>query len=153
MTGPSVTAYRRWPGAIGEAAEPLLALYRAAFDQADDAYLLSRLTHMADPMLWIAEDAGGWVGFKLGYRRGATLLYSWLGGVHPRVRGQGIASALMVRQHEAALGEGYTHVETRTRAANNAMLMLNLRHGFQICGYEVDARGNPVVTQRKRLTA
>jgi GNAT superfamily N-acetyltransferase len=142
---------RRWTGAIGGAAEPLLALYEAVFDHIDPAYLLDRLPGMADPMLLIAEDAEGWVGFKLGYRRGASLLYSWLGGVHPRGRGQGIASALMVRQHEAAAAEGYTHIETRTRAANNAMLILNLRHGFHVCGYEVDARGIPVVTQRKAL--
>ena len=141
---------RRHPGPIEAAAEPLLDLYRAVFDHIDDNYLLSRLPGMKDPMLWIAEDAEGWVGFKLGYRRGSTL-YSWLGGVHPRARGQGVASALMVRQHEAAAGEGYAHVETRTRAANNAMLILNLRHGFQVCGHEIDARGIPVVTLRRAL--
>ncbi|MCW3849191.1 GNAT family N-acetyltransferase [Sphingomonas sp. LB-2] len=149
MTG-TITS-RRWPDPIEAAAEPLLTLYRAVFEHIDDAYLLSRLPHMADPMLWIAEDEAGWVGFKLGYRRGATLLYSWLGGVHPRARGQGVASALMVRQHEAAAAQGYARVETRTRAANNAMLMLNLRHGFHVCGYEIDARGIPVVTLRKSL--
>lgn len=142
---------RRWANPIEAAAEPLLALYSAVFEHIDLSYLLDRLPHMTDPMLWIAEDAEGWVGFKLGYRRGKSLLYSWLGGVHPRARGQGVASALMVRQHEAAAANGYTHVETRTRAANNAMLVLNLRHGFHVCGYEVDARGIPVVTQRKAL--
>jgi predicted GNAT superfamily acetyltransferase len=143
--------YRRWSAAIGEAAAPLLALYEAAFDQAEPTYLLERLPRLEDAMLWIAEDAEGWAGFKLGYQRGATLLYSWLGGVHPRIRGQGVASALMVRQHEAAAAEGYTHVETRTRAVNNAMIMANLKHGFRVSGYEVDARGNPVVTLRKAL--
>ena len=143
--------YRRWPGAVDATAEPLLALYTGVFEHIDENYLLSRLPNMTDPMLWIAGDEAGWVGFKLGYRRGATLLYSWLGGVHPRARGQGVASALMARQHEAALAEGYTHIETRTRAANNAMLMLNLRHGFHVCGHEVDARGIPVVTLRKTL--
>lgn len=146
----SAITYHRYPSHIEAAAEPLLRLYRAIFEDADDAYLLSRLPELIDPMLWIAEDAAGWVGFKLGYRRGATL-YSWLGGVHPRVRGQGVAAALMVRQHEAALAEGYTHVETRTRAANNAMLIANLRHGFHVCGHEIDARGIPVVTLRKAL--
>ena len=143
--------YRRFSDPIETAAEPLLNLYRAVFEHIDDAYLLSRLPNMTDPMLWIAEDAEGWVGFKLGYRRGSGLLYSWLGGVHPRARGQRVASALMVRQHDAAVAEGYTHIETRTRAANNAMLMLNLRHGFHVAGYETDARGIAVVTLRKLL--
>lgn len=144
-------SYRQWNGTITDAATPLLALYEAVFEQVDAAYLLDRLPGMADPMLWIAEDAEGWIGFKLGYRRGASLLYSWLGGTHPRGRGQGIASALMLRQHEAAAAMGYARVETRTRAANNAMLMLNLRHGFHVCGYELDAREIPVVTLRKTL--
>ena len=151
MSSLPIITYHRWPGPIAAAGKPLLRLYRAVFEQIDDAYLLSRLPGMADPMLWIAEDAEGWAGFKLGYRRGATLLYSWLGGVHPRARGQGIASALMVRQHAAALAEGYTHVETRTRAANNPMMIANLRHGFHICGHEIDVRGIPVVTLRKTL--
>lgn len=150
MPEPLSVTFRHHIDPIEAATEPLLALYRVIFESADDDYLLSRLPNMEDPMLWIAEDAAGWVGFKLGYRRGATL-YSWLGGVHPRVRGQGVAAALMVRQHEAALAEGYTHVETRTRAANNAMLIANLRHGFHVCGYEIDARGIPVVTLRKAL--
>jgi len=144
--------YRQWPEPIDAAAAPLLTLYRVVFDHIDDNYLLSRLPNMEGAMLWIAEDAQGWVGFKLGYPRGASLLYSWLGGVHPRARGQGVASALMERQHEAAAGQGYAHVETRTRAANNAMLMLNLRHGFHVAGFEVDSRGIPVVTLRKALS-
>lgn len=143
--------YFRWPDPIEAAAAPLLGLYRAVFDRIDEDYLLARLPRMADAMLWIAEREDAWIGFKLGYRRGATLLYSWLGGVHPDARGQRIASALMVRQHESARAEGYTHVETRTRAANNAMLMANLRHGFQVCGFELDARGIPVVTLRREL--
>lgn len=142
--------YHRWPGTIEAAAGPLLALYRAIFDSADDAYLLTRLPELVDPMLWIAEDETGWVGFKLAYRRGATL-YSWLGGVHPRARGQGVASELMVRQHEAGAADGYRDVETRTRASNNAMVIANLKHGFHVAGFEIDANGIPVVTLRKRL--
>lgn len=148
-----ILTYHHWAEPIEAAADSLLALYGAVFEQIDERYLLDRLPNMEDPMLWIAEDPEGWVGFKLGYRRGATLLYSWLGGVHPRARGQGVASALMIRQHEAALAQGYTHVETRTRAVNNAMIMANLKHGFHVCGFELDARGNPVVTLRKTLAA
>lgn len=149
--GTSAISCDRWEARIADAAQPLLALYTAAFDAVDRAYLRDRLPKLEDLMLWIAEDAEGWVGFKLGYRRGATLLYSWLGGVHPRARGQGMASTLMVQQHEAALAAGYTHVETRTRAVNNPMVMANLKHGFHVCGFEHDTRGNPVVTLRKTL--
>ena len=33
------------------------------------------------------------------------------------------------------------------------MILLNLRHGFHIGGYETDGRGMAVVTQRKTLGA
>lgn len=143
--------YQRWTGPIRGAADPLLALCGAVFLDFDPDYLLGRLAHIADPDLWLATEGGEWVGFKLGYRRGDALLYSWLGGVHPRLRGQGVASELMRRQHAHAAAAGYRFVETRTRAVNNAMILLNLRHGFQIAGFEVDARGIEVVTQRKAL--
>ncbi|MBO9711987.1 GNAT family N-acetyltransferase [Sphingomonas sp.] len=144
-------AYRRWAAPIAEAAAVLLPLCRAAFGEFDDAYLTDRLRGLEDPDLWLAESAGGAVGFKLGYRRGAALLYSWLGGVAPEARRHGVASALMKRQHAGALAQGFRFVETRTRSANNAMLILNLRHGFRVVGHEIDARGIPVVTLRKDL--
>ncbi len=148
----SDTDYQRWIGPITDAADPLLALCKAVFAEFDSAYLLNRLPRIADPDLWLAIEGGEWAGFKLGYRRGDALLYSWLGGVHPRLRGQGVASELMERQHAHAAAVGYRFVETRTRAANNPMILLNLRHGFHITGFEVDVRGIPVVIQRKALS-
>lgn len=142
--------YRSWDASLDAAMEPLLGLYRAVFEGADESYLLARFPEIADPMLWIAEDDEGWVGFKLGYRRGATL-YSWLGGVLPRARGRHVASQLTVFQHEAAAARGYRDVETRTRTSNNAMLILNLKHGFHITGFTIDARDVPVVILRKVL--
>jgi GNAT superfamily N-acetyltransferase len=145
--------YERWQGSVADAAAPLLALCRSVFPAFTDAYLLERLPRLTDPLLWLAVEGDAWKGFKLGYRRGDALLYSWLGGVTPESRGKGVAPELMRLQHEAAAMEGYRFVETRTRAANNPMILLNLRHGFQIAGFEIDARGIPVVTQRKPLAA
>lgn len=143
-------AYERWRGSMAEAAEPLLALCRSIFGDFSDDYLLGRLPHLADPALWLAiDDQAAWKGFKLGYRRGADIFYSWLGGVAPEMRGRGVASELMRLQHAQAEADGYRFVETRTRATNNAMIVLNLRHGFHITGHETDARGVSVVTQRK----
>ncbi|HEX8300482.1 GNAT family N-acetyltransferase [Sphingomonas sp.] len=143
--------YQRWAGPVADAADPLLALCQAAFGTFDSAYLLDRLPRITSPDLWLAVEGGEWAGFKLGYRRGDALFYSWLGGVHPRVQGQGVASALMQRQHAHAASAGYRFIETRTRAANNPMILLNLRHGFHVAGFEVDGRGIAIVTQRKTL--
>ncbi len=145
-------SYRRWNGPIADAAAPLLALVNAVFAEFDDSYLLDRLPSLTDPDLWIAERAGEWVGFKLGYGREPNILYSWLGGVVPAMRRQGVADALMERQHAHAREAGYRVVETRSRAVNSAMIIINLRHGFQVAGFEIDPRGIAVVIQRKTLT-
>ena len=145
--------YERWHGSMAEAAAPLLALCRSVFPEFNDGYLLDRLPGLRDPDLWLAVQGGEWRGFKLGYRRGAHLFYSWLGGVDPALRGQGVASQLMQLQHAHAAASGYRSVETRTRAANNAMIVLNLRHGFHVAGFENDSSGIPVVIQRKTLIA
>lgn len=131
-------------------AQPLAALCARIFPAFDAAYL-DRLAHVHEPLLCRALVDAEMIGFKLGYRRGDALFYSWLGGVDPDFRRRGIADALTRLQHQTLATHGYGFVETRTRAANSAMLIVNLRAGFTITGYETDAKGNPVVTQRKEL--
>jgi len=130
----------------------LLAACTAVFAEFTPAYLTDRLPRITDPTLVTARfEDGSLAGFKLGYRRGPTLFYSWLGGVHPRGRRQGIARELTTRQHGLARQQGYEYIETRTRAQNYAMLMLNLQAGFRICGFEIDPGGHEVVSFRKKL--
>jgi GNAT superfamily N-acetyltransferase len=137
---------------LTDQADTVLSLCNAAFGSFSPAYLLDRLPTLDTPVLHLAHGADGNAqGFKLGYRRGDDLLYSWLGAVHPRAAGQGLGMALMTAQHEWARSQGYRFVETRTRAANNRMIMLNLRAGFTICGFELDRSDIPVVIQRKAL--
>jgi GNAT superfamily N-acetyltransferase len=73
--------------------------------------------------------------------------------VHPDARRQGVAGELMRRQHEWAQSQGYTEIETQTRAINNAMIILNLKSGFHICGFGLDTLGRQIVIQRKHLVA
>lgn len=129
----------------------LLSLSVLVFPGFDPAYLLDRVFRVLRPVAHTARRDGKLVGFKLAYGRGERLLYSWLGGVHPDARGAGVARELMTRQHDWAARQGYSVVETRTRAANRRMIILNLQAGFEIVGYEVDSAGTPVVSQRKVL--
>ena len=132
--------------------DELLALCTAAFGEFSPAYLTDRLVRITDPCLVAARlDDGSLAGFKLGYRRGSALFYSWLGAVHPHSRRQGIARELTLRQHTWAKAQGYRRIETRTRAVNRAMLILNLAEGFEVYGFENDSAGHAVVSQRKIL--
>jgi len=132
----------------------LAELCARIFDTFDPEYLARRLPLLADPVLHVAYGGGDApLGFKLGYRRGPSLLYSWLGGVVPETRGEGVAARLMRAQHDWAAAQGYDLVETRTRASNNRMIIVNLKAGFHIAGVESDEAGHLVVIQRRRLNS
>lgn len=114
-------------------------------------YLHDRMPLVVDPDLFLAECAGRPIGFKLGYRTSATVYLSWLGGVDEEFRRMGIASRLTECQHAHLSAIGMLAVETRTRSSNSAMLVVNLRAGFEIVGLETDQYGRSLVLQRKTI--
>ncbi len=132
--------------------ELLLSLCKAVFGQFSAEYLDDRLRSMTDPSLLFENDHEGQaVGFKLGYRFSAQTYYSWLGGVIPAARKQGVAAKLMVAQHDWAADQGYRYIETRTRTHNRAMIIVNLKAGFQIVGLDCGSSGALNVLLRKPL--
>lgn len=89
------------------------------------------------------------VGFKLGYEQNHQMFYSWLGGIIPEYRGIGVASDLMNCQHEWCRKAGYTKIQTKTQTRNRDMLVLNLRHGFEVIGtHDADAEGLKVIMEK-----
>jgi GNAT superfamily N-acetyltransferase len=103
---------------------------------------------------WLAlADDGQLVGCKLGYERQLGHYYSWLGGVHPDFRGQSIAAELMRRQHAWCQAEGYRRIRTHTYNRWRAMLLLNLRHGFDIIGTMQGPRGLTIVLEKELQAA
>jgi GNAT superfamily N-acetyltransferase len=83
------------------------------------------------------DGQGRLIGLKLGYERNRGVFNSWIGGVAPEGRGQGIASALMEAQHAWAKEAGFRGLETATRQPNRAMAILNLKAGFMVAGLDV----------------
>lgn len=101
----------------------------------------------------LACDADQVVGCKIGYAwqqdiSARSTFYSWLGGVAPAYRGLGIAGELMRRQHEACRAAGYVVVRTHTYNQWRDMLILNLRHGFQITGTQPGKHGLTIVLEK-----
>jgi len=80
----------------------------------------------------MALDSRKVVGFKLGYEKEVGVFYSWLGGVSAEYRGQGIALKLMNLQHQLVSEQGYQKIRTIGRNYRRAMLILNIKVGFDI---------------------
>lgn len=88
-------------------------------------------------LILIAEVAGRLAGFKVGYEREFDgTFYSWMGGVLPVFREQGIASQLADRQEAWARDQGYTGVRLKTRNRFKNMLYFALKRGFDIIQVE-----------------
>jgi len=93
-----------------------------------------RLSNMPNPSVFLARHAGNLIGFKLGYAMTQVKYYSWVGGVHPSFRRQGVAGKLMEMQHNWLAGCGFKIVETAANQENAPMANVNLKHGFSVCG-------------------
>ncbi|EPX7408002.1 GNAT family N-acetyltransferase [Cronobacter dublinensis] len=79
----------------------------------------------------VAYDEAQPVGFKLGYETAPGEFYSWLGGVAPAYRRDGMAQRLLEAQEH-----GYARLRVKTRNQFRAMLMLLIRNGYQIIELE-----------------
>jgi GNAT superfamily N-acetyltransferase len=81
----------------------------------------------------VAEQSGRFVGFKVGYESEfSAIFYSWMGGVLPEYRNQGIAFKLAEYQEKWAKEKGFKSVFFKTRNRFPAMICLGLKRGFQI---------------------
>ncbi|GGE12229.1 hypothetical protein GCM10011571_12030 [Marinithermofilum abyssi] len=103
------------------------------------------------PLIQIAEEDACVVGYKIGYEEKRGRFYSWIGGVSPAYRGKGIASTLMRTQHQWCKENGYTEIMTKTKNKWRNMLILNLKHGFDIIGTYTDHKGEPKLILSKSL--
>ncbi len=72
-------------------------------------------------------------GFKVGYDRFQDdSFYSWMGGVLPEYRKQGVAEKLADHQEKWAKELGYKAIKLKTRKKNKAMIAFSLKRGFDI---------------------
>jgi GNAT superfamily N-acetyltransferase len=101
--------------------------------------------------VWVAHDNEKVLGFKLGYELDFETYYSWRGAVYEKYRKNGIGSALMIAQHNWIKENGYKRVQTKTRNKWRHMLILNLKHGFNITGTTLDEKETMKIVLEKEL--
>jgi len=89
-----------------------------------------RLTGVSHLVL-TAYVEGRPVGFKVGYEREGAF-YSWMGGVLPQFRRQGIGETLAEHQEQWARRQGYSRLTIKTRKKYKAMLALLTKRGYRV---------------------
>lgn len=103
-------------------------------------------------LLFVAYDGIIPVGYKMGYELSSKLFYSWNGGVIPAHRGKGVAKALMDEQHLCIKELGYETVRTHTKNRYRAMLIFNIKQGFDVIGvYTSEREGEQSIMLEKNL--
>jgi ribosomal protein S18 acetylase RimI-like enzyme len=91
-------------------------------------------------LILVAEADGKVAGFKVGYDRYKDgSFYSWMGGLLPAYRGQGIYQELTAAMEEWATEKGYTHMLLKTRNKLKPMIWFCLSQGYYISGFSEHA--------------
>jgi len=72
------------------------------------------------------------IGFKVGYEKSKRVFYSWMGGVLPSNRRQGVARLLAQAQEAWAKEQGFSQIEMKTWNKHRAMLLFAIGNGFHI---------------------
>jgi predicted GNAT superfamily acetyltransferase len=140
--------YEEWPPET--IAEQIRQLYETIF-QTSAERMMEKMNKVESLLVIAAFKQDKVIGFKIGYENDSEEFYSWIGGVAPAYRKKGIGSTLMNMQHEWIKKRGYKIVTTQTKNKWRDMLILNLRHGFDIIGTYTDEKGEPKIILQKRL--
>lgn len=127
----------------------ILQLHESLFGETSN--LVQKMKSKPKLLILVALDENRVAGYKIGYELDSDKFYSWLGGVSEHYRNQGIASQLMKIQHAFLKDQGYRTVQTKTKNKWRNMLILNLKHGFNVIGTYTDEKGTSKIILEKNL--
>jgi ribosomal protein S18 acetylase RimI-like enzyme len=127
----------------------ILHLHNQIFENGDE--LLVKVALRPNVLFVTAIEDNLVVGYKIGYSISENRYYSWYGGVHKEYRERGIASKLMDLQHHLVKEAGYETIETKTRNKWRNMLILNIKHGFDVTETFKDDEGIHRIVLEKSL--
>ena len=127
----------------------IVKLHTSIFDHTND--LITQMKEKPQLRIDAVLDDQKVIAYKIGYALNYEKFYSWLGGVDPDYRNQGIASQLIERQHRFLKEREYKTVQTKTKNKWRNMLILNIKNGFDVIGTYTDSKGEPKIILEKRL--
>jgi ribosomal protein S18 acetylase RimI-like enzyme len=123
----------------------------------DSTFTLEQLIlrlEKAERILLLAEENGEPVGCKIAYNRYFNgSIYSWLGGVLPQYRRQGVATLLLAELENEARKRFFLSLRFKTRNKHKAMLRFAIGRGFYVVGFEAREKpsSNSVIEFQKEL--
>ena len=98
-------------------------------------FLLSRLDR-AVSLILVARIEETLVGYKIGYELTKDTFYSWLGGVVPKYRKNGIATILLNYQENYLRNSGYKQIKVKSMNRFPNMLRLLISKEYEIVSIE-----------------
>lgn len=106
----------------------------AEFDHLQPLAKFAQRLEDKSALILVAYEADRAVGVKMGYALSETAFYTWMGGVIPAYRGQGIAQQLADAQVAWVRKHGYQSIQLKTRNRFKNMLHFALKDGFDLIG-------------------
>jgi predicted GNAT superfamily acetyltransferase len=115
-----------------ELVEDILVVYKSIFEDYKLDFFKDRIHQKEDLLIVICHFQNQLVAFKIGYRYNSGTFYSWVGGVLPQYRRNGIAKKLAELQEQKVKVQGYQAIRTKSMNRFKSMMILNLKNGFDI---------------------
>ena len=126
-------------------------LYSEFFDDADEVFFKQRVDKHPKLLSVLAYYENDLIGFKMGYPYNQDTFYSWVGGVLPKYRNQGIASQLGFLQEDHAKQLGFIKLRTKSMNRFKPMMILNLKNGFDITKVYTNTKEQTKIVFEKKL--
>jgi predicted GNAT superfamily acetyltransferase len=135
----------------GNTYQELAILYTTLFKDADLEFFKQRINGQLKALYVLAYSAKILIEFKIGYPYNKHTFYSWVGGVHPKFRKQGIAKQLAKLQENYAKNKGFTKLRTKSMNQFKPMMILNLKNGFDIVNIYTNTKRQTKIVFEKLL--
>jgi len=129
----------------------VLTVYKLVFDDYKLDFFKDRIHKKESLLLVLCYHQNKLAGFKIGYRYNDTTFYSWVGGVLPKYRRNGIAKKLAQLQEEKVRERGYRKMRTKSMNRFRPMMILNLKNGFDIANIYTNDLGQTKIVFEKNL--
>lgn len=137
---------------VGPGELPLITdLYNEMFRPPHDVeFFRRRLLGRYNVLLLVANIDRQPVGFATGFELKPSVYYTWLSGVLPSMRRQGIASQLHEAMCAWAAERGYQHTRMECHNGHRPVLHMALKFGYNIVGvrWDPDRSDNLIIFEK-----